>query len=29
MSLSAAGLLSLGTATVGQTAGVIFTYIEP
>ncbi|MCX8005115.1 MAG: hypothetical protein N2688_09185, partial [Burkholderiaceae bacterium] len=29
MTLSPAGILSLGSATVGQTTGVIFTYTEP
>jgi hypothetical protein len=29
MSLSSAGLLSVGNATSGQTTGVLFTYAEP
>jgi hypothetical protein len=29
MTLSSAGLLSLGTALVGTTTGVVFTYSEP
>jgi hypothetical protein len=29
MVLSAAGILSVGNAVVGQTSGVIFTYAEP
>jgi hypothetical protein len=29
MSLSAAGILAVGSATVGSVVGVVFTYAEP